>query len=265
MSLVQEGDRDDRSSHRIDCQKEKWRVTAMANAHALVVGIDDGYQWVRKLPPLKDAAAVAALLKNEREGGYPPDQVRVLTNAEATNAALRQALADLAARTDTDSVVFVYFSGHGGRIPEGQAAGEYLLPVDADATTDDTLAATSLSGTEFTAALDALPARKVIVIFDCCHAGGIGVLKSLDGRTVQPGLTENYYERLATGRGRVIFASSRDSEYSLALTAEQNGLFSKHLLAGLRGGVPGEEGLIRVFDLFEYVQPRVVEEAVPDS
>src|SRR5215211_5676304 len=120
-------------------------MTAMANAHALVVGIDDGYQRVRKLPPIKDASAIAALLMNEQEGGYPPDQVRVLENAEATNAALRQALADLAARTDAGSVVFVYFSGHGGRIETGPAAGEYLILADADPTSDATLAATSLS------------------------------------------------------------------------------------------------------------------------
>jgi hypothetical protein len=29
------------------------------------------------------------------------------------------------------------------------------------------------------------------------------------------------------------------------------------LLAGLRGGIPSRDGLIRIFDLFEYLQPRV--------
>jgi hypothetical protein len=36
-----------------------------------------------------------------------------------------------------------------------------------------------------------------------------------------------------------------------------NSLFTQHLLAGLRGGVAGDDGLIRIFDLFEFVQPRV--------
>jgi len=31
---------------------------------------------------------------------------------------------------------------------------------------------------------------------------------------------------------------------------------TRHLLAGLKGGISSEDGLIRVFDLFEYVQPR---------
>jgi hypothetical protein len=36
-----------------------------------------------------------------------------------------------------------------------------------------------------------------------------------------------------------------------------NSLFTQHLLAGLRGGAPGPGGVIRIFDLFDYLQPRV--------
>ena len=41
------------------------------------------------------------------------------------------------------------------------------------------------------------------------------------------------------------------------LPAAANSLFTQHLLAGFKGGVSSEDGLVRVFDLFEYVQPRV--------
>jgi hypothetical protein len=71
------------------------------------------------------------------------------------------------------------------------------------------------------------------------------------------GLPEVYYERLAKGRGRAILSSSRDTEYSYVLSGASNSLFTQHLLDGLRGGISSEDGLIRVFDLFEYVQPRV--------
>jgi hypothetical protein len=37
----------------------------------------------------------------------------------------------------------------------------------------------------------------------------------------------------------------------------RNGIFTGHLLAGLRGGVASDDGYVRVFDLFEYVQPLV--------
>lgn len=125
---------------------------------------------------------------------------------------------------------------------------------------DETLASTAISGSEFTAILAAIPARKVLVVFDCCHAGGLGQPKGAAAPLVKAGLPGRYYERLAAGRGRAILSSSRDSESSYVLPGAVHSLFTQHLLAGLGGGAPGADGLIRVFDLFEYVQPRVTYE-----
>ncbi len=56
----------------------------------------------------------------------------------------------------------------------------------------------------------------------------------------------------------MILASSRSSELSWILPGASNSLFTSHLLAGLKGGANGAGGVIRIFDLFDYVQPRVV-------
>lgn len=232
----------------------------MKNAHALVLGIAN-YQRVNKLPPtvLQDARDIRDLLVDARRCGYPPGNVQILLDQEATGAALRQALADLAARSDPGSTVFFYLSGHGGRVESGPHAGEYILPVDADYTSGESIARTAISGAAFSKALRAAPARKVVVVFDCCHAGGIGQPKDATAPVLKAGLPESYYDALALagGRGRVILASARSTEYSYVLPGAQNSLFTQHLLAGLRGGLPSEDGLIRVFDLFEYLQPRV--------
>ena len=226
------------------------------NAHALVVGIAD-YQCIRKLPPVKDAEDLAALLIDPSHCGYPTDHVQLLLDEQATLPALRQGLTNLAQRCNPDSTVVCYFSGHGGRLESGPHAGQYLLPVDTVYPDDEALARTALSGTEFTAALNAISARKAVVIFDCCHSGGIGQPRDAATPELKAGLSAGYYEALAAGRGRVILASSRTTEYSYVLPGAEYGLFTQHLLAGLRGGVPGEDGLIRIFDLFEYLQPRV--------
>src|SRR5262249_39003915 len=155
---------------------------------------------------------------------------------------------------DPESTVFLYFSGRGGRIESGPHAGQYLLPVDTVYPDDAQLARTPISGDEFTAAMNALPAREVMVVFDCCHAGGIGQPKDLVTPEVRPGLSEAYYEALKTGRGRVLFASSRPTEFSYVLPGATCGLFTQHLLDGLRGGVMSEGGYVRVFDLFNYLQ-----------
>lgn len=231
---------------------------ASIDGHALVVGIAD-YRGVAKLGPavVHDATDVHALLADPTRGGLPPANCTLLVDAQATGAALRAALGRLAADAGPEASVVVYYSGHGGRIDAGPGAGEYLLPVDCDASSPAALAASSLSGSELADLLGAVPARKRLVLFDCCHAGGIGLPKAVGAPPLDPGLPEAYYEALAGGRGTAVLASSRATEVSWVLPGERNSLFTAHLLAGLGGGAPSEDGLVRVFDVFEYVQPRV--------
>jgi hypothetical protein len=240
-------------------------MPTLPNAHGLVIGIA-AYQHARPLPPTSDARDIHDLLVDPAHCGYDPAQVTLLEDAGATAAAIRSALADLATRTHADSTVLLFFSGHGGRVADGPHAGEYLVPVDGDPATPETIAATCLAGAEVSAALAVIPARRLVAVFDCCHAAGIGDLRDLAGQVeaLAPGLSQGYYRDLATGAGRVVFAASTDAESSWVMSGDRNGLFTKHLLAGLRGGAPGPGGVIRVFDLFRYVQPRVTQER-PDQ
>ena len=236
-------------------------MPSLTNAHALVVGIAD-YQYVTKLSASvnRDAMEVYKTLIDPETCAYPRQNVARLLDEQATGAALRQALADLAANTNTDSIVTIYLSSHGGRIADGPYRGEYIAPVDAkyDPADPSQLATTAISGDEFSAALAAIPARKVLVILDCCHAGGIGETKSLAPSTgLTKGFSQEMYDRLGGGSGRAILASARPDEESYILAGDQNSLFTKHLLDGLRGGVAGEDEFVRIFRLYEYVQPKV--------
>jgi hypothetical protein len=237
-------------------------MPAMDNAHALIVGIAD-YLHIAGLPDAvrNDAREIRDLLADPRHGGYPSGHVTLLLDEQATRAGILGALAGLAARSDAGSSVVIYISGHGAQVTSGTRAGEYILPVDCVPASAEDLASTAISGAEFAAALRAIPAAKVLVVFDCCHAGGIGRpkggIKGVPAPLVKAGLPDAYYERLAAGRGRAILSSSRGSESSYVLPGATNSLFTQHLLAGLRGGIPSDDGLIHVFDLFEYVQPRV--------
>src|ERR1700722_8072872 len=230
----------------------------MDDSYALILGIAD-YLHVTKLPPVvrNDAREIRDLLVDPQCCGYPSGQVAMLLDEEATRKAVIGALSYLAAHARPTSGVLIYISSHGGRVLSGAFAGEYILPVDAVAASDEDLAVTAISGEEFTAALRAIPAQKMLVVLDCCHAGGIGQPKDASGSVVKAGLSDGYYGRLASGRGRAILSSSRENEPSFVLPGATNSLFTQHLLAGLRGGVHSEDGLVRVFDLFEYVQPRV--------
>lgn len=105
-----------------------------------------------------------------------------------------------------------------------------------------------------------MQAGKLLVILDCCHAGGVARPKGDAAADLDKGFSPALYQRLAAGRGRVVLAASRDAEKSWVLDGDVNSLFTKHLLAGLRGGAPSDDGMVRIFDLFEYLQPRVTGE-----
>lgn len=236
-------------------------MSVMDNSHGLVVGIAE-YEHINSLPGniINDAEDVHAVLVDPGQGGYPVENVTLLRNEEATRAAILKALGELAGRCDEDSTVFIYFSSHGGRIESGDFRGEYLLPYDTVYPTDESLASTSISSDSFTEALRAIRARKVTVVFDCCHSAGIGQPKDLATARVKRGLAESYYAALNSGEGRVIIASSQGDEFSYANEGERNSVFTRHLLSGLKGGAAGGDGLVRIFDLFEYLQPQVTVE-----
>jgi hypothetical protein len=233
-------------------------MSILENAFGLVVGVAR-YQGISPLPSLviKDARDIYHTLIDPHVCGYSPTSVRKFLDDEATSDNLRAELHRLNEQCDEQSTVFMYFSGHGARISHGNSAGEYFLPIDAAVDSDESIVRTSLSGSELSASLRRLRARKVVIFLDCCHAGGVGTPKN---PILKSGLSEEFYQQLGQGRGRAIIASSRSTESSFIQEGDRNSLFTKHLLDGLQGGATSDDGLIRVFQLFEYIQPRVTAE-----
>lgn len=238
-------------------------MAAMKNAFALLIGIAN-YQYVSSLPDAvhKDVQEIYNALIDPALCGYLDGNVQLLLDNTATQAAIRNAFVTLRDESNRESTVFIYISSHGGQIESGSDAGEYILPVDTQL--DDSIspvrlvASTAISGLEITQALRNITAHKLVVVFDCCHAGGIGQPKAVSRPVLKTGFPESYYDRIKTGRGRVIFASSRSNEVSYILPGDSNSLFTKHFLDGLRGKAVGVGGVIRIFDLFNFVQPKVV-------
>lgn len=231
-------------------------MSLFTNAHALVVGIDDYFgPGLLALPRTvrNDAEDLGALLKDKGRCGYADDSVHTLLGKAATRDSILTALDALKATTNFDSTVVLYFSCHGWRLSDG----EYLMPVDADATSAARVAATAISADEFSDRVKDLPARKLLVLLDCCHAAGVVVLKG--GGTMKAGLGGGLYDRLYTGRGRVVLAACSPDEQAVVLhPADRNSLFTTHLLKGLMGKAATDDGLVKVLGLFEYVQLQVV-------
>ena len=233
-------------------------MSGFKNGYALIIGIAN-YPQVRKLPQtiVKDARDITSVLSAPSHCGYLQSNIQLMLDHQATAAGIRQAMAWLAQSVGRDDTAIIFFSGHGGRIERGKQATNYLLPFDCDPAK---LKDTAISGEEFTNLLRNIQAQRLLVLFDCCHAGGIGEPKALDigAALFKSGLQDKLYQQLAQGTGRVIIASSRPDELSWAVPWFNNSLFTHFLLEGLRGQAHTRgDGLIRVFDLFDYVSQKV--------
>ena len=222
---------------------------------ALIIGVA-AYQRIAKLPGvvIDDARALAAVLTSRECGGYDPDDVVQLLDDQATRDGILSALSALGARAGPLDTVFIYFSGHGALLGPGQDSS--LLPVDCDPAAP---LETSISTADLSAALQAIRASRLVVVLDACHAAGATILKTgRGGHPLRPGFAEGALEQLSAGVGRVLLASSRSSETSLILPGASNSAFTEALLAGLGGAAdPHDEGVVKVFDLFEFVAARV--------
>ncbi len=121
----------------------------------------------------------------------------------------------------------------------------YLLPYNYDL---DRLYQTGISGVEFTDRLRAIPAQKLLVLLDCCHAGGIGEAKAPGLQLAKSPLPPEAQNLLAEGSGRVLIASSQEDELSFA--GRPYSAFTLALIEALCGaGVAKRDGYVRVADL----------------
>lgn len=226
---------------------ERW----LADAHALVIGVSR-YRHLPALPATSDAHDVAAALVEPGLCGYPAAHVRTVLEEEATRARWLEELARLAQVTTSSSSVFLYFSGHGAALPGGEG---FLLPVDAQVDSFESLMATALGTGELARALAKVPAARLTVVLDCCRASALAPPELPASGAALPA---GSLAALARGRGRAVLAASSREGSSYVLPGQRNGVFTGLLLEGLRGAAPGVGGVIRVCDLYHYVQEQVV-------
>jgi Caspase domain len=221
------------------CGKRIIMTELFTHGYAVIIGVG------ADLPvTVQDASALADLLCDRTRCGYPVEHVRLLTGERARRSHILEALDGLVSQTaqDPDATAVVYFSGHGMEKPDA-----YLMPFGYDLAD---LSATAIEGRLFTEKLRAISARKLLVLLDCCHAGGQADAKDPTRR--QTPMPPAIVDMLRQSSGRVIIASSRKDEASY--TGNPYSVFTAALLESLAGyGAFERDGYARVLDLALYV------------
>lgn len=210
---------------------------------AVCVGISQ-YQSDR-IPKLqvshKDAERMAAALRDSCK----VDEVVLLTNAQATRAAIEKAFfTDMTAKSRPGDTVLFYFSGHGGR--QANTTGddptgfdEYLVPFDGEIGKTDSMILDKV----FARWLRELDGRTVGVVLDNCHSGGC--TKSLDRVTpgvkglggMPPGIGANSFmgkvvkRAKAVGQsGMMLLAACEATQLAWEMPTENSGSVLTHYM-----------------------------------
>jgi uncharacterized caspase-like protein len=218
-----------------------------AKTFALVVGISR-YQ---KLPqdlwlqyPDADAKTFAQHLASGRGGAIPPGQMLVLTNEQATAAALRDAFRTFLKRPGKNDTVFILLAGHG----TVDSRGAYILAYDSD---PENLSGTTIPMSEIQALVESelSTAGHVILLADVCRAATIGSLKTAELGAV--------VEKLGEASGEMLgLMAARPRELSLEGPdfGGGHGAFTYSVLKGLEGAADeNRDGFVTAGELIDFV------------
>ena len=127
---------------------------------ALVIGNNNYTQYPQLATPMNDAKAVADVLSQQY--GY-----KTTTVMNANRYALLAALNRLSQKLSNKDNLLIYYAGH-GELDKEKLLG-YWLPVDSDPKDKRKW----IPNTAITDLINALPAKRVLVIADSCYSGAL--------------------------------------------------------------------------------------------
>jgi superfamily II DNA or RNA helicase len=214
----------------------------------LFVGIDryasGGINWLSCAR--RDATALYSIFSDNLGG----DGI-LITDDQATKEALRLAFERLSS-CSPDDVVVIGFSGHGTPTHELVVYDTNLRDVTA----------TTIPLNQLAEWFARIPARRLLLILDCCFSGGMGAkVLQIDG--VPRAVTSVGAKLdLLGGAGRIILTASGPSQEAYENLRRGHGLLTSEVLTALQGPEELRQGnQIGVYRLLEWITRRVSDAA----
>lgn len=240
------------------------QISVTGTRWAVIIGISK-YKDTR-IPELRYAAADARSfydwLLSPQGGKYAPSMVTLLIDADATLPKIKNALFEWLNQAIEEDTVTIYFAGHGSPQSPDHPENLFLLPYD---TLYDSVPTTGFPMWDIETALKRfIKAKKVIVITDACHAGGVGqafdvARRAGRGITVVP-VSSNLQSLSRISDGICIISASDDSQFSQesAQWGGGHGVFTFNLLEGLKGKADyNKDGVVNLGELIPFLSEQV--------
>ena len=187
----------------------------------------------------KDAADFISVIQKSNLDIYGGLKTELIDNAKATRANIERGLSNLVKNVNQGDVVFLFFSGHGVR----DGGNAFYMSYDADGNEPYTGVDFAMINRTLVKLKD--KQCKVVMFMDACHSGMLYGGKGLK------------HEITFSEPGIIGFYSSTASQESAEAKSDENGIFTKAVLDGLKGGAKNKDGVITTMTLQSYVNERV--------
>jgi WD40 repeat protein len=210
-----------------------------------------------------DATAMAEFFAGQEGGLFAKTEIRLLTNADATEAAIQEGLDWLEKSATQKDFVVLFLASHGMNDEKGKF---YMIPHDCD---PESLRSSAVAWEDFGEILGNLPSR-VLMFLDTCHSGRLGAnlfsmankgnTRSIGGLKSAFDNSEAIRELTSDEVGVVIMAASTGNESSLENPEWGHGAFTTGVLAGLKGEADlNGDGIVHLIELDFFVAEKVKE------
>lgn len=226
----------------------------IADKWAVVIGISEFLDPKINLRfARKDAEEFSKFLIEKQN--FAPDHVKLLTDSKATTRNILSVLGSkwLPILCQPDDLVVFYFSGHGSPSFSDIGGINYLVTYDTDV---GDLYPTGIAMKDLSRIMkERVHCDRILYILDACYSANADPLsKGLVRRS------NIEVEELVQGSGHLVISSSQPDQSSWESKRYQGGVFTKHLIDGLRQ----HEDSTAVTQAFAYLLPAVRSEVLQD-
>jgi uncharacterized caspase-like protein len=222
---------------------------------ALVVGIS--HFTDAEIPQLNfttaDAKSFAAALEDPAIGGFPSDNVHILTDEQATTKNIKEELNWIARHAQANDLVVIYVATHGTpRTMDSAGGANYLVTYDTEIYNsgnfdEDSMYATAYPMVELANAVSTrMKALRTAVFLDTCYSGGATGSSAPAAKLTSAAPSDKMLAHITEGTGRIVMAASQVNEESLESNQLGHGYFTYYLLQALKSG-KGETPLSQVY------------------
>ena len=240
---------------------------------ALLIGINR--YAAAALPDLRGAVNDTIMMRQVLESrfGFSPEDIRVLTDEQATRQGILSAISQLVDATGPRDVVYIHYSGHGSQVrdlnndeTDGGGMDETIVPHDGR--TDDIA---DITDDELGALLNRLETEHAVIVLDSCHSGTGTRSSKVIPRSIPNDTRTALYQRTeAIGTRGTVAVDLAKHILLTGAPANQNALdgpidgdyrgFFSYALARVLGETPAGESLSDIYSRVNGVYQTIQDE-----